>query len=70
MRKKSLTEEIKDYQKDKKKLIPILIALGVLGLFFPILPGIALLFLGLLLICPRCGEEIIKKIRSVFALNN
>jgi hypothetical protein len=69
MPKKSLADVIKDYQKDKKKLIPILIALGLVGLIFPILPGIAILFLSLLLIFPRRGEEVIRKIRSIFGLN-
>lgn len=70
MRKKYLTEEIKDYQKDKKKLIPILIVLGLIGLIFPILPGLAILFISFLIISPRHGEEIIKKIRRFIGLHN
>lgn len=63
-KKKTLHEEIKDFQKDKSKLIPLLIFFGLLGLLFPILPGLALLFLGFLLIFPRQGEEVINKIRK------
>lgn len=61
---KELVDEIKDFQKSKKKLIPIVIIFGVLGLFLPILPGVALLFLGFLLVFPREGEDLISKIRS------
>ena len=66
MLQKNLVEEIKDFRKDKKKLIPVVIVLGVLGLFLPILPGIALLFLGFLLIFPREGENLLQKIREKF----
>ncbi len=66
MSKKDLVDEIRDFQKDKKKLIPVLIVLGILGLFLPILPGVALLFFGFLLIFPREGENLLKKVRSKF----
>lgn len=66
MSKKDLVDEIRDFQKNKKKLIPILVVLGILGLFLPILPGVALLFFGFLLIFPREGENLLKKIRSKF----
>ena len=66
MSKKDLVDEIRDFQKNKKKLIPVLVVLGILGLFLPILPGVALLFFGFLLIFPREGENLLKKIRSKF----
>jgi hypothetical protein len=66
MSKKYLVDEIRDFQKNKKKLIPVLVVLGILGLFLPILPGVALLFFGFLLIFPREGENLLKKIRSKF----
>jgi hypothetical protein len=66
MSKKDLVDEIRDFQKDKKKLIPVLIVLGILGLFLPILPGVALLVFGFLLIFPREGENLLKKIRSKY----
>ena len=66
MRKKDLVDEIKDFKENKKKLIPVVIVLGILGLFLPILPGVALLFFGLLLILPKEGENLLKKIRSQF----
>ncbi len=66
MSKKDLVDEVRDFQKNKKKLIPVLVVLGILGLFLPILPGVALLFFGFLLIFPREGENLLKKIRSKF----
>ena len=66
MRKKDLVDEIKDFKENKKKLIPVVIVLGILGLFLPILPGVALLFFGFLLIFPKAGENLLKKIRSQF----
>ncbi len=66
MSKKNLVDEIRDFQKNKKKLIPVLVVLGIFGLFLPILPGVALLFFGFLLIFPREGENLLKKIRSKF----
>jgi len=66
MSKKDLVDEIRDFQKNKKKLIPVLVVLGILGLFLPILPGVALLFFGFLLIFPREGEKLLKKLRSKF----
>lgn len=66
MEKKDLVEEIKDFRKNKKQLLPIIVVLGILGLFLPILPGVALLFFGFLLIFPREGENLLKKIRNKF----
>ena len=66
MIQKDLVDEIKDFRKDKKKLIPAVIVLGILGLFLPILPGIALLFFGFLLVFPREGENLLQKIRDKF----
>ena len=66
MRNKDLVDEIKDFRQNKKKLIPVVIVLGILGLFLPILPGVALLFFGFLLIFPKEGEKLLKKVRSKF----
>lgn len=63
MHKKELVDEIREFQQSKKIAIPIILSLGILGLVLPVLPGVALLFLGFLLIFPREGEEVIKKIR-------
>ncbi len=68
MIQKNLVDEIKDFRKDKKKLIPAVIVLGVLGLFLPVLPGVALLFFGFLLVFPLEGENLLKKIRTKFKI--
>lgn len=66
MAKRYLLDEIRDFRNEKKKLIPVLLILGILGLFLPVLPGVALLFLGLVLLFPRQGNDVIRKIRSFF----
>ena len=66
MQKKDLVDEIKDFRQNKKKLIPVVIVLGILGLLLPILPGVALLFFGFLLIFPKEGDNLLNKIRSKF----
>jgi uncharacterized protein YqgC (DUF456 family) len=63
---KKLSEEIREFQVSKKKLIPILIIVGLLGLVLPILPGVAVLFLAFLLLFPKEGENILKRIRNFF----
>ena len=59
-----LFEEIRQFQKDKKKLIPALIVLGVMGIFLPVIPGLAALALAALLLFPRQSDKLIKKIRT------
>jgi len=66
MSRKPLTEEIKNFQVSKKKLIPVLIIVGLLGLILPILPGVAILFLAFLLLFPGEGEKLIKRLRKLF----
>lgn len=64
--KKSLREEIKEFQKQKKFLVPGLIVFGLLGLVLPLLPGIALLFLAFLLLFPGQGNLVLSKIKMIF----
>ena len=68
MSKKTLKEEIQEFQKNKKRLVHAIIVLGVIGLFLPVLPGVALLFLGFLLLFPRQGEDFLKKIRQTIRI--
>lgn len=68
LKDKSLYQEIKDFQHSKKRLIPVLFSLGLLGLFLPVLPGIALLLLGLSLLFPQQGKNAIEKTRRFFKL--
>ncbi|MFQ5706426.1 MAG: hypothetical protein ACE5HO_03205 [bacterium] len=63
-----MVEEIREFQKNKNRLGALFIFFGVLGLVLPILPGIALLALGLLLVFPRQGEAYVQRIRSFIGL--
>ena len=56
--KKPLWEEIVDFTKSKNKLAVALIALGVVGLVLPILPGILLILVGIYLLKPEWVEKI------------
>lgn len=64
--KKSLYEEIVDFQRFKKYVGIPLIALGLVGLLLPLLPGIVLIFLGFMLVLPRKAEEIIDRVRRLW----
>lgn len=66
MSNKPLNDEIKEFQIHKKKLIPVLIIVGLLGLALPILPGVAILFLAFLLLFPKEGDNFLKRIRGFF----
>ncbi len=62
----NLREEIRQYQKKKTRFaIPILI-LGVLGLILPVIPGGALIVLGILLLFPLQGKRLIERIRAYY----
>lgn len=65
-KKKSLYEEMKKFQAEKKSYIIILLVLGVLGLIFPVIPGLFLIGLAIALLSPRHGELILKKIKNMF----
>ncbi len=60
---KSLFEEIKQFQNEKRKYSTVLIVLGILGLIIPVIPGLLFLSLGIGLANPRYGEELIAKIK-------
>ncbi len=63
-KKNSLYEEIKKFQKEKKIYFVILILVGLLGLIFPVIPGIFLIGLGIVLISPKYGEVLLNKIKQ------
>ena len=56
--KKPLWEEIVDFTKSKNKLAVALIALGLIGLVLPILPGVLLILVGIYLLKPEWIEKI------------
>lgn len=65
-KKKSLYEEMKNFQDEKKYYIIVLLVLGVLGLIFPVIPGLLLIGLAIALFSPRHGEVLLKKIKNLF----
>jgi len=67
---KELFDEIKSYK--LKRLITgcSLIFVGILGLILPIMPGWALIFLGLVLLFPRWGKKMVKKILTFLRMDS
>ncbi len=65
-KKKSLYEEMKKFQDEKKFYGIFLLVLGILGLIFPIIPGWLLIGMAVAIISPKHGEIILKKIKSFF----
>ncbi len=61
-----LTEEIKQFQNEKKWYGIVLIGLGLLGLILPLMPGWLLIAAGVALISPKYGERLLGKIKSLF----
>ncbi len=56
--KKPLWEEIVDFTKSKNKLAVALIALGLIGLVLPVLPGLLLIVVGIYLLKPEWADKI------------
>lgn len=63
-RKDSLFEEIKTFQNQKKIYFVVLIAIGLIGLIFPLIPGLLLIGLGIALLFPKYGDLFLNKIRK------
>lgn len=61
-----LFDEVKPFERSRCPVGVTLIAVGLVGLLVPILPGWALIFVGLLLLFPKSGKKVVKKIRSYF----
>ncbi len=61
---KPLWEEIVDFTKSKNKLAVVLIALGILGLVLPIIPGILLIAVGVYLLKPEWIEKVKEQFRK------
>jgi uncharacterized protein YqgC (DUF456 family) len=63
-KKTSLIDEIKKFREEKKYYIIALFILGILGLIFPVIPGLLLIGLGIMLISPKHGEALLEKIKK------
>jgi len=64
--KKPLLDRIMKFRKWRNWIAIPLIIIGVVGLALPILPGIAILFLGILLINPGLAYTIKDKIIQLY----
>jgi len=64
--KKPLVDRIMKFRKWRNWVAIPLIILGIIGLALPILPGIAILFLGILLINPGLAYKIKDKIMRLY----
>ncbi|HDP99184.1 MAG TPA: hypothetical protein ENN22_08385 [bacterium] len=62
--KKSLFEEIKQFNRDKKKYALILLIVGFAGLLLPVIPGLMLIVLGIMLLHPKLGQALSEKIKD------
>lgn len=56
--KKPLWEEIVNFTKSKNKLAVSLIAIGVLGLLLPVIPGLLLIAVGIYLLKPEWADKV------------
>lgn len=65
-KKSSLIDEMKKFREEKKYYIIALFILGILGLIFPVIPGLLLIGLGIMLISPKHGEALLEKIKKWF----
>ncbi len=61
-----LYESILRFQRDRRFLGPLLLVAGTVGLMVPILPGLLLLYLGLLLIRPSAAEALKRKGEALY----
>jgi len=62
----SLYEEMKKFRSEKKKYSIVLLTLGVIGLILPIIPGFLFIGLGLALLYPKQGTELLEKVKKWF----
>jgi len=65
MKKRSLYVEMKQFQGEKKYYIIALFLLGIIGLIFPILPGLLLIGLGIALISPKHGDALLERMKKL-----
>lgn len=59
--KRPLWEDILKFSKDKYKIASVLLIVGILGLVFPIIPGVLLIALGILILKPEWYEKVKRK---------
>lgn len=62
--KKTLYDEMKKFQNEKKMYVIVLILLGCVGLILPVLPGLLLIGLGFVMISPYHGSVLLDKVKE------
>jgi len=67
MKEHSPYKEILKFSKTKKLVAIPLLLLGILGLFLPVIPGLALIFLAVFLLLPKESEKLLDKIKKTIA---
>ena len=63
--KKPLIEQLESFRKWRNWIAIPLIAIGVISLLLPILPGILIIFLGIMLINPELADRIREKFTNL-----
>jgi hypothetical protein len=59
-----LRREMRQFRKKKVFIAIPVILLGLLGLVLPVIPGLALIFVGVLLLFPKTGDQILSKFKK------
>ena len=63
--KKPLIEQLESFRKWRNWIAIPLIAIGVISLLLPVLPGILIIFLGIMLINPELADRIREKVTNL-----
>ena len=63
--KKPLIEQLESFRKWRNWIAIPLIAIGVISLLLPVLPGILIIFLGIMLINPELADRIREKFTNL-----
>ncbi|MDZ7331604.1 MAG: hypothetical protein ONB31_06470 [candidate division KSB1 bacterium] len=56
---------MKRFQEEKKFYVIILLSVGVLGLVFPLIPGLLLIGLAVALMAPKSAEVLQQRIKRI-----
>jgi len=59
-----MREEIRSFRRIRPVLAVPILVLGAIGLVFPVIPGLALLFIGLMLLLPKSGDRLIRSLKE------
>ena len=63
-KKRKIRDEIRTFRRIRPYIAIPLLVIGVIGLVFPVIPGLALIFVGVMLLLPRTGDKLVRTIKS------